>query len=70
MAIGCMAIRTQSELTIRRVQFTRRTKEASTRAACARNVKGQRISFRIWFNNRENEDVFVVCSMTDEEDEI
>ena len=32
-----MAIRTQTELMIRRVQFIRRKKEAATQAACARN---------------------------------
>ena len=39
-SLGCMAIRTQTELTIRRVRFIRRTKEASTQAACAGNIKG------------------------------
>ena len=36
--IGCMAIRTQTELMIRRVQFIRRTKESATQAACAGNT--------------------------------
>ena len=40
VALGCMAIRTQTELMIRRVQFTRRTKEAATQAACAGNTRG------------------------------
>ena len=35
-----MAIRTQTELMIRRVQFIRRTKEAATQAACAGNSRG------------------------------
>ena len=35
-----MAIRTQTELMIRRVQFIRRTKEAATQAACAGNTRG------------------------------
>ena len=30
VALGCMAIRTQTELMISRVQFIRRTKEAAT----------------------------------------
>jgi len=33
VAIGCMAMRTQSELMIRWIQFIRRTKEAATQAA-------------------------------------
>jgi len=37
VALVCTAIRTQSELVIRRVQFIRRTKEAATQAACAGN---------------------------------
>ena len=40
IALGCMAIRTQTELMIRQVQFIRRTKEAATQAACARNTRG------------------------------
>jgi len=40
VALGCMAIRTQTELMIRRVQFIRRTKEAATQAACARSTRG------------------------------
>jgi len=32
VALRCMAIRTQTELMIRRVQFIRRTKEAATQA--------------------------------------
>ena len=35
-----MAIRTQCELMIRRVQFIRRTKEAATQAAYAGNTRG------------------------------
>jgi len=35
-----MAIRTQTELMIRRVQFRRGTKEAATQAACAGNMRG------------------------------
>jgi len=38
VALGCMAIRTQTELMIRWVQFIRRTKEAATQAACAGNT--------------------------------
>jgi len=40
VALGCMAIRTQTELMIRRVQLIRRTKEAATQAACAGNTRG------------------------------
>jgi len=51
-----MAIRTQSELMIRRVQFIRRTKEAATQAACAGNTKGYHSEYgNSWFNNREND---------------
>ncbi len=39
VALGCMAIRTQTELMIRWVQFIRRTKEAATQAACAGNTR-------------------------------
>jgi len=39
-ALGCMAIRTQTELMIHRVQFITRTKEAATKASCAGNVRG------------------------------
>ncbi len=35
VALGCLVIRTQTELMIHRVQFIRRTKEAATQAACA-----------------------------------
>jgi len=45
VALGCMAIRTQNELIIRRVQFMRRIKEVATQAACQ---KYQRMPFRIW----------------------
>ena len=40
VALGCKAIRTQTELMIRRVQFIRKTKEAATQAACAGNSRG------------------------------
>jgi len=39
VALGCMAIRTQTKLMIRQVQFIRRTKEAATQAACAGNAR-------------------------------
>ena len=39
VALGCIAIRTQTELMIRRVQFIRRTKEAATQPACAGNAR-------------------------------
>jgi len=39
VALGCMAIKTQTELMIRRVKFIRRTKEAATQAACAGNTR-------------------------------
>jgi len=57
VVLGCMAIRTQTELMIRRVQFTRRTKEAATQAACAGNTRGYHSEYgNSWFNNRENDD--------------
>ena len=40
VALGCMAIRTQTDLIILRAQFTRRTKDATTQAACAGNTRG------------------------------
>lgn len=40
VAFGCITIRTQSELIIRRVQFIRRTNEAPTQATCTGNAKG------------------------------
>jgi len=46
VALGCMAIRTQTELMRCRVQFIRRTKEAATQAEM--RWKYQRIPFRIW----------------------
>ena len=54
-----MAIRTQCELMIRRVQFIRRTKEATTQAACAGNTSGYHSEYgNSWFNNRENDDAY------------
>ena len=59
VALGCMAIRTQCELMIRRVQFIRRTKEAATQAACAGNTRGYHSEYgNSWFNNRENDDEY------------
>ena len=59
VALGCMAIRTQTELMIRRVQFIRRTKEAATQAACAGNTRGYHLEYgNSWFNNRENDDAY------------
>ena len=50
VALGCMAIRTQTELMIRRVQFIRRTKEAATQAACSRNTRGYHSEYgNSWF---------------------
>ncbi len=40
VSLDCMAIRTQTELMIRRVQCIRRTIEAVTQAACAGNTRG------------------------------
>ncbi len=55
VALGCTAIRTQTELMIRRVQFIR-TKEAVTQAACAGNTRGYHSEYgNSWFNNREND---------------
>ena len=59
VALGCMAIRTQTELMIRRVQFIKRTKEAATQAACAGNTRGHHSEYgNSWFNNRENDDAY------------
>ena len=83
VALGCMAIRTQTELMIRRVQFIRRTKEAATQAACAGNSRGYHSEYGYsWFNNRENDDAYYMFRsynnsyysssepVTDEEDEL
>ena len=78
-----MAIRTQTELMIRRVQFIRRTKEAATQAACAGNTRGYHSEYgNSWFNNRENDDAYYMFRaynncyysssepVSDEEDEL
>jgi len=83
VTLGCMAIRTQTELMIRRVQFIRRTKEAATQAACAGNSRGYHSEYgNSSFNNRENDDAYYVFRsysncyysssepVTDEEDEL
>jgi len=49
-ALGCMAIRTQTELMIRRV------KEAATKAAYAGNTRGYHSEYgNSWFHNKEND---------------
>jgi len=77
VALGCMAIRTQTEQMIRRVQFMRRIKEAATQAACAGNSRGYHSEYwNSWFNNRENDDAYYRSyysssePVTDEEDEL
>ena len=84
VALGCMAIRTQPELMIRRVQFIRRTKGAATQATCAGNIRGYHSEYgNSWFNNRENDDAcYILCfdhincyytssePVSDEEDEL
>jgi len=83
VALGCMAIRTQTELMIRQVQFIRRTEEATTQAACARNARGYHSEYgNSRFNNRENDDAYYMFRsykdcyysssepVTDEEDEL
>jgi len=82
VVLDCMAIRTQTELMIRRVQFIRRSKEAATQAACAGNTRGYHSEYgNSWFNNRENDEAYYMFrsynnsyyssseSVTDEEDE-
>jgi len=57
VALGCMAVRTLTEIMIRRVQFIRRTKEAATQAAYAENTRECHSEYgSSWFNNRENDD--------------
>ncbi len=59
VALGCMTIRTQTELIILRVQFIRKTKEAATQAACAGNTRGYHSEYgNSLFNNRENDDAY------------
>jgi len=83
LALRCIAIRVQTELRIRRVQFIRRTKEAATQAACARNAREYHSEYgNSWFNNRENDDAYNMFRsykncyyssskpVTDEEDEL
>ena len=49
-----MAIRTQTELMIRRVLLMRRTKEIATQAACAGNTSGYHSEYgNSYFSNRE-----------------
>jgi len=49
-----MAVRTQTELMVRRVQIIRRRKEAATQAACTGNARGYNsVHGNSWFNNRE-----------------
>ena len=83
VALGCIAIRTQTELTIRRVEFIRRTKEAATQAAYAGNSRGYHSEYgNSWFNKRGNDDAYYMFRsnnncyfsssepVTDEEDEL
>ena len=83
VTLGCIAIRTQTELMISRVQFLKRTKEAATQAACAGNTRGCHSEYgNSWFNNRENDDAYYMFRsynncyyssskpVTDEEDEL
>ncbi len=83
VTLGSMAIRTQTELMIRRIQFIRRTKEAATQTACAENTRGYHSEYgNSWFNNRESDDAnyifrsFTKCyysssePVTDKEDEL
>jgi len=59
VAPGCMVIRTQSELMIRRVLLIGRTKEAATQAACAGNARGYHSEYgNSRSNNRENDDAY------------
>jgi len=59
VALGCMEIRTQTELMIRRVQFIKKPKEAATQAACAVNTRGYHSEYgNSWFNNRENDTAY------------
>ena len=53
-----MAIRTQTGLMIRRVQFIRRTKEATTQAAYAGNTRYHSEYGKSWVNKRENDDAY------------
>jgi len=54
-----MTIRTQTELMIRRIQFIRRTKEATTQAVCTENARGYHLEYgNSRFNNRENNDAY------------
>ena len=54
-----MAIRTKTELMIRRAQFIRRRKEAASQAACAGNTRGYHSKYgNSWFNNRKNDDAY------------
>ena len=60
-ALGCMTIRTQTELMIRRVQFIRRTHEAATQVACAGNTRGYHSEYgNSWFDNGENDDAYYI----------
>ena len=59
MALGCAAVRLQSDLLIRRIQFIRSTRNAAHAAACAGPQKGYYHEYgNSWFNNNENEDAY------------
>ena len=58
-----MVIMTQSKLMIRRIQFIRRTKDAATQVACARNTRGYYSEYgSSWFNNWENDDAYLTSA--------
>jgi len=82
-ALGCVSIRTKSELMIRSVLFVRRTTEVATQVACAGNIKGYHSECgNSWFSNSEIDGEYYIfrsynncCHsssepLTDEEDEL
>ena len=59
VALGCAAVRLQSDLLIRRIQFIRSTRNAACAAACAGPPRGYFHEYgNSWFNNRENDDAY------------
>ena len=59
VAIGCAAVRLQSNLLICRIQFIRSTRNGAFAAACAGPPRGCFHEYgNSWFNNRENDDAY------------
>jgi hypothetical protein len=59
VALGCMAVRAQNEILLKRVQYIRNSKEAATAAACNGPTRGYFNEYgNSTFNDRENADAY------------